>query len=165
MELDKDAVNIKNLLQNSQSIMKDRAQAQNIRMEVQVSKEIEDLEIMVDERRVKQVMLNLLSNAVKFSPDGGTITIQVSRAVNEIIISVADSGIGINPEEQKKIFQEFYQVNNDIKNNTPGTGLGLTICKNIVEQHGGKIWVESEGLKKGSRFIFSLPVQLPAIDD
>jgi signal transduction histidine kinase len=161
MELDKNPVNIKSLLQTSQSIIKDRALAQNIKIEIQVAEEIKDLEIDIDERRVKQVMLNLLSNAVKFSPDGGTITIQANRAEGQIFISVADSGIGINPEEQKKIFQEFYQVNNDIKNNTPGTGLGLTICKNIVEQHGGKIRVESEGMKKGSRFIFSLPVQPP----
>jgi PAS domain S-box-containing protein len=158
MELEKSLVNIENLLYNSRAVFKDSVQTNHVKMTIHVTKDVEDIQIMADERRLKQVMLNLLSNAVKFSPEGGVIKIQANKKDDKVFISVADSGVGISPEEQKYIFTEFYQINNDIRKNTPGSGLGLTICKNIVEKHGGNIWVESEGANKGSRFIFTLPV-------
>ena len=77
-----------------------------------------------------------------------------------IQISIADTGIGIAPEDQEKIFHEFYQVKGGVMDKTPGTGLGLSLTKRLVEMHGGKIWVESDGEGKGSRFSFVLPIRI-----
>ena len=104
-------------------------------------------------------MFNLLSNAVKFTPDHGRITVGARREGAELIVSVADTGIGIDPEDQRKIFDEFYQARSGLRDKTPGTGLGLPLSKRLVEMHGGRIWVESEGIDKGSLFAFFLPIQ------
>src|SRR5262249_15704174 len=104
-----------------------------------------------------EILLNLLSNAVKFTPEGGRIGIKARQVDGSVEISVSDTGIGISPEDQAKIFEEFRQVGSDYANKTEGTGLGLTLAKKFVELHGGRIWVESE-VGKGSRFIFTLPI-------
>jgi PAS domain S-box-containing protein len=158
VELEMSTVNIKELLQNSLVMVKEKALAHGITLNIQTSDSIDTMEIRGDVRRLKQVMFNLLSNAAKFTPDGGSITVEAKRNGTELLVSVSDTGIGITPEEQKKIFKEFYQISSGIQNKNPGTGLGLAITKNIIEKHGGKIWVESEGLNKGSRFIFTLPI-------
>ena len=122
-----------------------------------------NLDVTIDERlgefvgKIKQVLLNLLSNAVKFTPEGGRIGIKARQADGSVEISVSDTGIGIAPEDQPKIFEEFRQVGSDYAHKIEGTGLGLTLAKKFVELHGGKIWVESE-VGKGSRFIFTLPI-------
>ena len=114
-----------------------------------------------DEQRLKQVIINLLSNAVKFTPEEGTIRVDVSltettdKTTYELRIEVADSGIGIAPEQQQKIFLSFEQAEGGISRKFGGTGLGLAISKRIIEQMGGSIWVESEE-GKGSRFIFTV---------
>src|SRR5512141_2900086 len=109
------------------------------------------------ERKIKQILLNLLSNAVKFTPEGGRIGINAKQADGSVEISVSDTGIGIAPEDQAKIFEEFRQVGSDYSHKIEGTGLGLTLAKKFVELHGGKIWVESE-VGKGSTFTFTLPI-------
>jgi signal transduction histidine kinase len=111
-----------------------------------------------DERKIKQILLNLLSNAVKFTPEGGTIGIDAKKIDSVVEISVSDTGIGIAPEDQARIFEEFRQVGGNYAHKSEGTGLGLTLAKKFVELHGGKMWVESE-LGKGSRFTFTLPIQ------
>jgi signal transduction histidine kinase len=108
------------------------------------------------------VMFNLLSNAAKFTPDGGAIAVEARRKGKELVISVADTGIGIAPEHQGRIFEEFYQVRGSMRDRVPGTGLGLSLVKQLVDMHGGRVWVESEGEGKGSRFSFSLPIWLTA---
>jgi signal transduction histidine kinase len=113
-------------------------------------------EINGDRDRLIQVVINLISNAVKFTPRG-TVTCRVQRKENDVILSVIDSGIGIAAEDQWKVFEKFKQVGDTLTEKPQGTGLGLPICKEIIERHGGKIWVESE-LGKGSVFSFSLPV-------
>lgn len=119
-----------------------------------------------DRDRLIQVVINLISNAVKFTPAGSIIC--GARYVpaesggpdrpGEIVVSVADSGIGIRPEDQPKVFEKFKQVGDTLTDKPKGTGLGLPICKEIVEHHGGRIWVESE-IGKGSTFSFTLPVE------
>ena len=109
-----------------------------------------------NERKSKQILLNLLSSAVKFTPEGGRIGIKARQADGSVEISVSDTGIGIAPEDQPKIFEEFRQVGSDYAHKVEGTGLGLTLAKKFVELHGGKIWVESE-VGKGSTFSFTLP--------
>jgi signal transduction histidine kinase len=158
MELELSNVRIKELLENSLTIVKEKALAHGISLSIHPTGDLEGLEIIADERRIKQVMFNLLSNATKFTPDGGAITVEGKKEGKDCIISVSDTGIGVASEEQGKIFDEFYQASSGIKDKTPGTGLGLPITKRIVEMHSGRIWVESEGLGKGSRFTFTLPI-------
>ena len=181
MALELSQVNIENLLQDSLIMIKEKAHKHGIRLDLRISEELSDLEIQADERKLKQIMFNLLSNAAKFTPDHGSIHVSArigdlkeedtrpQSTVNNqqstiegqstIEISVADSGIGIAPEDQKKIFDEFYQVKGGIVNKTAGTGLGLPLTRHLVEMHGGKIRVESDGEGKGSRFSFMLPVR------
>ena len=110
-----------------------------------------------DRDRLIQVVINLISNAVKFT-DSGSITCAAGLRNGDIVVSVADSGIGIAPADQLKVFEKFKQVGDTLTDRPKGTGLGLPICKEIVEYHGGRIWVESEP-GKGSTFSFTLPVQ------
>ena len=120
------------------------------------------ISVCADRLRFKEILYNLLSNAVKFTPDGGRVRIDVTQADGMASISVTDTGLGIPPEEHKSIFHEFYQVGATTKGVREGTGLGLAITKRLVDQHGGKIWVESE-LGKGSRFTFTLPLAETAV--
>jgi signal transduction histidine kinase len=108
-----------------------------------------------DERRIRQVVINLLSNAVKFTPAGGSIDVSASRVDGEVRVSVADTGPGIAPEDQQRIFEEFQQAEAG-KEQREGTGLGLALSKRLVELHRGRIWVDS-GLGRGSTFTFTLP--------
>ena len=112
--------------------------------------------VIGDERRIRQVVFNLLSNAVKFTPAGGTVDVAVARHAREVRVSVSDSGPGIAPEDQARIFEEFQQAAAG-KEQREGTGLGLALSRRLVELHGGRIWVESEP-GRGSTFVFTLPV-------
>ena len=113
--------------------------------------------VQVDKVRIVQVITNLVENATKFSPEGSQIEIKTVFKDNQVIISVEDRGVGMPPEVVGNLFNRFYQAAQVVNGKTRGTGLGLTICKGIVEGHGGEIRVESqEG--KGSKFSFSLPV-------
>ncbi len=116
-------------------------------------------EVYCDHDRIIQVMINLLSNAVKFT-EQGRITCQVENNQEEIIISISDQGIGIAQEDLPLVFEKFKQVGDTLTDKPKGTGLGLSICRQIVEYHGGTIWVTSE-LGKGSTFSFTLPLQKP----
>lgn len=110
-----------------------------------------------DKMRLEQVISNLVTNAIKYSPEGSTITINTKRGQDQILVSVKDEGTGIDEESQQHIFSRFYRVQTAVKK-IPGLGLGLYICKEIIERHEGRIWVESrEG--QGSLFTFSLPVK------
>ncbi len=113
-------------------------------------------EITGDQDRLIQVVINLISNAVKFT-DAGSITCSVRQEGLELLVSVKDSGIGIAPDDQPKVFEKFKQVGDTLTDKPKGTGLGLPICKEIVEYHGGRIWVESEP-SHGSTFSFTLPI-------
>jgi signal transduction histidine kinase len=104
-------------------------------------------------------MFNLLSNSAKFTPDGGLIKLEAHYEGADLVISVSDTGIGMTSQEQKRLFEAFYQASGGIKGKTPGTGLGLAITRSIIEKHGGKIWMESKGTNMGSTFTFTLPVK------
>ena len=117
--------------------------------------------VWADRDKVTQVLMNLIGNAVKFTPQDGKVTVALEKNGNDYIqISVADTGPGILPEEQNKIFSKFYQVANIDKQKPKGSGLGLAISKALVEMHGGKIWMDSE-VGRGSTFYFTLPAQQP----
>jgi PAS domain S-box-containing protein len=112
--------------------------------------------VMVDPDRIVQALVNLLSNAVKFAPQDSTVTISVTGSEHMVTIAVADQGEGIAPENLNRLFQKFQQVDSSSSRRKGGTGLGLAITKALVEQHGGRIFVDSE-VNKGTRFSFTLP--------
>ncbi len=115
------------------------------------------LSLRADRIRLRQILLNLLSNAVKFTPAGGKISLEAARRGGFAEISVADTGIGIPPAEHQSVFDKFYQVGATTKGVREGTGLGLAITKRLVEEHGGRIWLESQP-GKGSLFSFTVPL-------
>ena len=113
--------------------------------------------VYADEAKLRQVFFNLLSNSSRFTPEGGKIEIEAVRNGTSCQVSVIDNGIGIKKEDQARIFEPFCQLDNAPTKGGGGTGLGLAVVKQIVEKHGGRIWVESE-YGKGSRFTFTLPL-------
>ena len=156
MELELATFDLALAIDNARTFVRERATKHGINLDVTVDERLGDF--VGDERKIKQILLNLLSNAVKFTPEGGRIGIKARQADGSVEISVSDTGIGIAPEDQPKIFEEFRQVGSDYSHKVEGTGLGLTLAKKFVELHGGKIWVDSE-VGKGSTFTFTLPQQ------
>jgi signal transduction histidine kinase len=154
MELEVATFDLPLAIDNARTFVRERATKHGINLDVTVDERLGDF--VGDERKIKQILLNLLSNAVKFTPEGGRIGINARQADGSVEISVSDTGIGISPEDQAKIFEEFRQVGSDYAHKVEGTGLGLTLAKKFVELHGGRIWVTSE-LGKGSTFSFTLP--------
>jgi signal transduction histidine kinase len=124
--------------------------------QVMVVVDVPDLHVKGDKLRLEQILSNLLSNAVKYSPVGGRVRLTASSQNGQALISVFDNGLGISANKIDQVFDRFKQVQ-DPDHQMPGTGLGLTICKALVELHGGKIWVESE-VGKGSEFSFTVPL-------
>jgi PAS domain S-box-containing protein len=175
MEPEWSVVNVGDLLSNSTVYVREKCHKHGISLGLEIEEAVRGLAITADERRMKQVMYNLLSNAAKFTPDGGSIRIAArlrrggeedaaagrTGAVGDpvwIEVTVEDTGIGIPRELHAKVFEEFYQVKREAFNKTPGTGLGLALVRQFVAMHGGRVWVESEGLGCGSRFTFTIPV-------
>jgi signal transduction histidine kinase len=155
MELTPAPFHLPSAMDNAVTLVKERAARHGITLELDLDPRLGEL--VGDERKVKQVLLNLLSNAVKFTPEGGRISLKAGRRDGAVEIAVTDTGIGIAPEDQAAIFEEFRQVGSDETRKQEGTGLGLTLAKKFVELHGGRIWVESEP-GRGSTFTFTLPV-------
>ncbi|HJZ50385.1 MAG TPA: ATP-binding protein [Roseiflexaceae bacterium] len=120
--------------------------------------------VHADYERTREVLENLISNAVKYSPDGGVIRVIGRAAGDHAIVSVSDQGIGIATEEQVKLFRRFYRVDNRLRRETQGAGLGLFLSRAIVEAQGGRIWVESAP-GRGARFSFTLPLATPQLVD
>jgi signal transduction histidine kinase len=155
MELAPAPFHLPSSVENAVTLLRERAARHGIALHLDLDPRLGEL--VGDERKVKQVLLNLLSNAVKFTPEGGRITVRAGQRDGRVEISVTDTGIGITPEDQAAIFEEFRQVGSD-ERKREGTGLGLTLAKKFVELHGGRIWVESEP-GRGSSFTFTLPGQ------
>jgi CheY-like chemotaxis protein len=152
LELRSEEFLVKDALPEVLSTIHPLAAAKSIRVEHKV--ESNSL-VKSDRVRFKQILYNLLSNAVKFTPKGGLISIACVDVQDFVLVSVADTGIGIRPEDQKVVFEEFRQIEGSADRTQEGTGLGLAITKRLVEQQGGQISVESE-LGRGSRFTFTL---------
>ena len=181
------SIRVKALLDASTAQFKEDAERKEINLSSQIVGGLEDLEINADMKKLKQIVCNLLANAIKFTPQGGSISLgarhlsfvngqfqtqdgqefsspmtndqELMKHKNLLEIFVEDSGIGIAPENQEQIFKKFYQVKGGISDKTAGTGMGLSLSKRLVELHSGKIWLESQGLGKGSRFAFVLPLK------
>ena len=159
MELEISEINLEELIERASVFIKEQAFSNKLKLSVETDNNIGA--ITADERLLKQVLVNLLSNAVKFTPKGGHITVKTKKVLGEsesenmVEISVEDTGIGIKEKDFEKIFEPFKQAESVMTKNYQGTGLGLAICKDIIEMHGGKIWVESEW-GKGSKFSFTI---------
>jgi len=156
MKLALSSLPMKNLLNEISLLVADMASKKKLEMKLEIAEDLPNIE--ADELKVKEIIYNLLSNAVKFTPEGGKIGMRVKKADLEIEIVVWDTGIGIAPENMGKIFEGFFRVDNPYSRVTEGTGLGLPLSKNLVELHGGKLSVESEGLNKGTSVRFTLPI-------
>jgi len=176
-ELDLSEFDISGSIHSVLDNVKPLAAKKNIAMRIELKES--PLLITADEAKLKSILHNLLSNAVKFTPENGSITLAAKlgtgysvlegeKSTNTqypipntqkdfIEISVSDSGIGIKPEDQERIFNRFEQIDSTYSREQEGTGLGLALARKLVELHGGRIWVESEGIGKGSRFSFILP--------
>jgi signal transduction histidine kinase len=155
MELELSDFHLPTALDSALTLVRERAGRRGIALQMDVDERLG--QIQADERKVRQVVLNLLSNAIKFTPESGRIEVRASPQDGLVEVSVSDTGVGIAPEDQGAVFEEFRQVGTADKK-VEGTGLGLTLCRKFVELHGGKIWVKSE-LGKGSTFTFTIPVR------
>ena len=175
-------VDLKGLLENSLTIVRERALKHGISLSCEVEEDVPT--VVADEPKIKPMVFNLLSNAVKFTPDGGRVGIEAKVQGSRfkvqgsgpqpgtlnfepgtggedgqcVEVCVWDTGVGIAPEDQGRVFGEFEQAKVSLVKQQEGTGLGLALVKRFVEQHGGRIWLESE-VGKGSRFYFTLPVE------
>jgi len=156
MELELTEFDLPTAIENALMLVRERAGRRSLTLQTNIDERLG--QIQADERKVRQVVLNLLSNAIKFTPEGGRIEVGAVSKDGSVEISVTDTGIGIAPEDQEKVFEEFRQVGTAAKK-IEGTGLGLTLCRKFVELHGGKIWVKSQ-IAHGATFSFSLPMDL-----
>jgi signal transduction histidine kinase len=155
MELELSSFNLPTAVSNAVTLIRERAQRHGIAMGVEVDPRLGDFQ--ADERKVKQILLNLLSNAVKFTPDGGRVDVSAKLDTDKVEIAVKDTGVGISPEDQASLFEEFKQLGKDSSRKAEGTGLGLALTKRLVELHGGQIIVES-AIGVGSTFRVMLPL-------
>jgi len=154
MELELSDFHLPTALDSALTLIRERAGRRNIALHTNIDNRLG--EIRADERKIRQVVLNLLSNAIKFTPEGGRIDVAAAPRVGSVEISVSDTGVGIAPEDQEAVFEEFRQVGTAEKK-AEGTGLGLTLCRKFIELHGGRIWVKSQ-VSVGSTFTFTIPV-------
>jgi adenylate cyclase len=154
IRLEPSAVNLPELLQGSLVLVKEQALKHGISLDLRVDDGVDT--VVADEQKVKRIVYNMLSNAVKFTPNNGKAGINARRTDEGVEIAVWDTGVGITPEDQGRIFEEFQQLGDALSAKPEGTGLGLTLTKKLVELHGGKIWVKSTP-GEGSTFTFTLP--------
>jgi signal transduction histidine kinase len=152
MELELSDFHLPTTLDSALTLVRERAGRRGIALQVNVDSRLG--QIQADERKVRQVVLNLLSNAIKFTPEGGRIEVVAAPKDGFVEVSVTDTGVGIGPEDQEGVFEEFRQVGTADKK-VEGTGLGLTLCRKFVELHGGRIWVQSQ-VGVGSTFTFTI---------
>jgi signal transduction histidine kinase len=142
-------------IDNALTLVRERATRRGITLQATIDSRLGN--VQADERKIKQVVLNLLSNAIKFTPEGGQIDVRAAPVDGSVEVSVSDTGVGIAPEDQHAVFEEFRQVGVSTAKKE-GTGLGLTLCRKCVELHGGKIWLKSQ-VRVGSTFTFTVPVR------
>jgi len=154
-------INILELLEGSLVMIKEKAAKHGLRLELTVADELAEATVEADEVRLKQIVFNLLSNSAKFTPDSGEIRVNAVKDYGDLRINVSDTGIGVKPEDQERIFGKFQQVDSSYARRQAGTGLGLALTRKMVEMHRGEIWVESEGEGKGSTFSVRIPMSQP----
>lgn len=152
------------VLQASVSVIREKARVHNLKLTTEIAPEISTLPpVVIDARKIKQILFNLLSNAAKFTPDGGSITLSAELDRESAIIRVRDTGTGIAPQDQERIFKEFEQVDSSYSRKQQGTGLGLALSRRLAEIHGGTLSVESTP-GQGSVFTLHLPLRFASMN-
>ena len=152
--LEMNIFSLKNTISNALAAVKATAQDKSIVLNFNIDSSAD--EIFGNQFSIEEMITNLLLNAIKYTPANGTVEINVREDDDYVLMEITDTGIGIPPEELPKVFDEFYRATNAKKVEKDGTGLGLSIVKQIIERHGGEIWVDSqEGI--GTKFSFTLP--------
>ena len=161
MELKREPTAVQGVVTHACETLDAWAKSKGIKLHAKIADELP--EATIDGSRVEQVLNNLIGNAIKFTPKDGQVTVEAMRSSETgcVRITVKDTGMGIAKEDLPKLFKKFQQVGSRRPGDLNGTGLGLAISKEIVELHGGKIWVESES-GQGSRFMFDLPIEAPS---
>jgi histidine kinase len=156
-ELQQQPVDVPSLVQDTIKRLGGQAAARDVRLDAILPAELP--QPLGDEGRLLQVISNLTNNAIQYTPRGGAVTLSAAVVGGELHVSVQDTGVGIAPEQLPRIFDRFYRVDKSrSRQEGGGSGIGLTIARALVEAHGGRIWAESGGAKRGSTFIFALPV-------
>ena len=151
----RESYNLKELMDSVLDLLSVQIKNKNIALSVELSSQFN---VVVDKSQIERVFVNLIGNAIKFTPSKGKITLSAKPADNFIQVNISDTGIGIPKEVQEKVFEEFYRVDNPVNETLKGTGLGLSLVKNIIQAHGGSIWVDSQpGVK--TTFSFLLPTE------
>ena len=146
-----------NLWEEAENSIKDYQLLYDIKGFTVENKIDENIFVRADKVRLNEVLYNIISNAIKYSPSGGNITFDAHSDGDFVTVSIIDSGIGMTNDQIDYIFDEFYKAD-ESRHDIDSSGLGLSICKYIVEKHGGRIWAESPGLEKGSTFYFTIPI-------
>lgn len=161
MELQIAGVDIRRVLESCMVLIMERARKRRLDIRLTVSDDLANMRIEADQAKLKQIVFNLLSNATKFTPPGGEIGVHAFLHDDEVVVQVLDTGIGLKPEDYDRVFGAFEQVDSSPTRRHAGTGLGLALARQMVELHGGRIWVESQGEGLGSTFSFAIPVFSP----
>ncbi|MHB1346724.1 MAG: PAS domain-containing sensor histidine kinase [Candidatus Humimicrobiaceae bacterium] len=156
MSLALSVFSLKSLLNGISLLVADIARQKNLPMLLEIAEDLPDIE--ADELKVKEIVFNLFSNAIKFTPIGGQIGMKANNLGSEVEVVIWDTGAGIASENMEKIFEGFFRVDTPYSRITEGTGLGLPLSRRMVELHGGKMFVESAGLNKGTSVRFTLPI-------
>jgi PAS domain S-box-containing protein len=160
LTLRKDRVDLRSIIESAVETAQPQLTSSGVTLSVDLPNE--PLMLDADATRISQVILNLLTNAAKFTPAGGRVSLTVKALVERVTITVRDTGVGIAPEDQEKVFGMFVQLNRDMRRSQTGLGIGLTLVKQMTEMHGGSVAVWSAGLGHGSEFTISLPLAVPS---
>ncbi len=158
MALQPHPVDVPELVSSSLEMLRGSALKKEIEMQTEVAGDLQDNSIVLDEIKVRQVLINLIGNAIKFSPNASVITLRAAINDEKLVLEVIDSGPGVPEKYHQSVFERFFQLHSDSDNKEPGTGLGLTICKHFVDMHGGYIYLK-ESLK-GAHVVCELPTTL-----
>ena len=153
-EFEKESFSMKNCIYDAFATIENKAAEKEIAVSYEIN--VQKDEVFGSPLLIEEAIMNLLLNAIKYTPPNGSVSLSVNENTENIIIEITDTGIGIPADEKNKIFEEFFRASNAVKIQKDGTGLGLSLSKEVVERHGGKIWVVSE-LGQGSTFSFTLP--------
>ena len=159
LTLRRERVELKQIIESA--VETAQPQMNGARVTLTVDLPAEPLQLDADATRISQVFLNLLTNAAKFTPQGGEVSVTARTHVDRVSITVRDTGIGIDPEDQQRVFGMFVQLNRDMRRSQTGLGIGLTLVKQMTELHGGSVSVWSGGLGKGTEFTVTLPLAVP----
>jgi signal transduction histidine kinase len=160
LKLERKALPLRDVIAQVSEGLGIQAHEKEVTLKVEVAANLP--QVQADEQRITQVLFNLISNALRHTPAGGTITINAEMREDQMLVSVRDTGTGIPPEDLPHVFERFYRADRSRARSTGGSGLGLTIAKQIVEAHGGQIWAQS-WLGAGSTFAFGLPLSAPPV--